>query len=61
MSSAEETAYVQEDKGTVTIVVGSVMTALGLLFVVLRLMSRRISLRVFTVDDYLVVLSIVRS
>lgn len=61
MPSAEETAHPGEDKGLVTLVVSSVMAAVGLLFVVLRLVSRRIALRRFTSDDYLVISSAVRS
>lgn len=50
-----------ETRGLVTIVVGSVMTGLGVLLTVLRLISRQISLRRFTVDDYVVILSAVRT
>ena len=47
------------DKGPWIIITTSVMTAVALLLVVARLVSRRISIRKLDVGDYLVVLSIV--
>lgn len=49
------------DRGPITIIVPSVMTALALLFVLARLTSRRISGRKLAIDDYIVILSIVRA
>lgn len=47
------------DKGPTIIVVTSVMTAVALLFVVARMVSKRISIHRFAIDDSLVVVSIV--
>lgn len=47
------------DKGPTIIIVTSVMAAVALLLVVARLVSRRISVQGFAIDDYLVVISIV--
>lgn len=41
------------------IIITSVMTAVALLLVVARIMSRRLSIRKLAIDDYLVILSIV--
>lgn len=60
MPQAAETEHVQQNKGPVTIIVSTVLTAIALLLVMLRLLSRRISRHKLAVDDYLVVLSLVR-
>lgn len=49
----------RHDKGPSMIIITSVMTAVALLLVVARIMSRRLSIRKLAIDDYLVTLSIV--
>lgn len=49
----------RHDKGPSIIIVTSVMTAVALVSVVARIVSRRISSRKLAIDDYIVVFSIV--
>ena len=60
MPTPEELRHA-ENTGPITIIVSPVMTGLALLFVVARMVSRRLSGRKLDVGDYLVVFAIVRA
>lgn len=61
MPSTGDAKHDAENRGPITIIVSSVLTTVGLLFLAARIASRRISARKLAVDDYLVVFSVVRA